>query len=114
MRMLLIAYDQGNFINYFPLGLAYVAAEWQKEGHDIIVYQQDVYHYPPEHLAGYLKENEFDLVGVGMCAGYYQYQRLLEIAQAVGKNARLIVGGHIVSAAPEYFRQKLSQWCDVD
>jgi len=46
------------------------------------------------------------VVGIGIFAGYYQYRRLLGLAQAVN-NAKqrlcLVLGGHGPSPDPEYF-----------
>ncbi len=105
MRILLIAYDNGMYINYFPLGLAYVAAKMRDDGNDVEIYHQDVYHYPESHLTQYLTDNDYDVVGVGMCAGYYQYAKLRAIFRAVERAAMpLLVGGHLVSPEPEYFK----------
>lgn len=105
MKICLIAYDNDSYIHYFPLGLAYVAASLRNEGHDVEIYHQDVYHYPESHLTEFLNNNHFDVVGVGMCGGYYQYAKLKKIYNAVGKAGYpLWVGGHLVSPEPDYFR----------
>ena len=109
MKILLITYDSNMYINYFPLGVAYVAAKLQMEGHEVAVYPQDVYHFPEGHLTSYLTNNHFDIVGVGMCAGYYQYSKLLKIMKAIPSSVEIWVGGHMVSGAPDYFRDKLKR-----
>jgi len=106
MRILLIAYDNDSYIHYFPLGLAYVASSLLKEGHDVEIYNQDVYHYPESHLTQYLTDNHFDVVGLGMCGGYYQYAKFLKIREAVPADMEFWVGGHLFSADPAYFEDK--------
>ena len=110
MKILLIAYDNKSYINIFPLGAAYIAAAIRKEGYDIEIYSQDVHHYPDEHLTDFLNKNKFDIVGVGLQGGYFQYRQLLKISKAVNtsKNrpAYYIIGGAASSPEPEYFLKK--------
>lgn len=108
MRVLLIAYDNDSYIHHFPLNLAYVAAGFIGSGDDVVVYNQDVYHYPESHLTEFLNTNHFDAVGLGMCAGYYQYQKLLRICNAIHESrfsGKLCLGGHLVAPEPEYFKK---------
>ena len=60
MKVLLIAYDNDSHISYFPLGLGYIAAALQTEGHEVKIYEQNIYHYPESHLINYLNTNHFD------------------------------------------------------
>ncbi len=106
MRVLLIAYDNDSYIHYFPLGLAYVASKMRNEGYEVEIYNQDVYHYPESHLSQYLEDNQFDVVGVGMCAGYYQYAKLMKIAKVIPNDVQFWIGGHLVSPEPDYFKGK--------
>jgi anaerobic magnesium-protoporphyrin IX monomethyl ester cyclase len=106
MRVLLVAYDNDSYIHWFPQGLAYVAAVLLKKGHEVEIYSQDMYHYPDEHLTKYLDENKFDVVGVSVIAGYYQYRKLLKISESINKSKNrpiYIIGGHGPSPEPEYF-----------
>ena len=107
MRILLITYDNNSFIHYFPLGIAYVASKMRQEGHDVEIYPQDVYHYPESHLIECLGREHYDVVGLGMCGGYYQYDKFLDIVTAVrlASNAEIWAGGHLVSPDPEYFEE---------
>ena len=93
-------------IHWFPQGPAYIASALLKEGHDVEIYNQDVNHYPEEHLTEYLNENKFDVIGVGIIAGYYQYRKLLKISDAINKSRNrpfYILGGHGPSPEPEFF-----------
>ena len=47
------------------------------------VYSQDMHHYPDEHLAGFLDVNHYDVVCISLIAGYYQYQRLVGLSNAI-------------------------------
>jgi DNA-binding LacI/PurR family transcriptional regulator len=78
MRVLLVVYDNEMFIEYFPQGLAYIAAVLLKEGYQVDVYSQDKHHYPDTHLTEYLNKNRYDVIGVGVIAGYYQYRKFLQ------------------------------------
>ena len=74
MRVLLITKDTEQYTDWFPQGIAYIAAILLKEGYKVEIYHQNVNHYPEEHLTGYLDKNHFDVVGVGAIGGYYQYR----------------------------------------
>ena len=109
MRILLVVYDNDSYIHWFPQGLAYIAAVLDREGYEIEVYNQDVHHYSDEHLTEYLNKNYFDIIGVSVIAGYYQYRKLLAISNAINnsKNRPLyIIGGHGPSPEPECFLRK--------
>ena len=109
MKILLVVYDNGSYIHWFPQGLAYIAAVLDREGYEIEVYNQDFHHYPDEHLTEYLNKNHFDVVCVSIIAGYYQYRKLLTISTAINssKNRPLyIIGGHGPSPEPDYFLRK--------
>ncbi|MFA5335888.1 MAG: radical SAM protein [Candidatus Omnitrophota bacterium] len=109
MKILLVVYDNDSYIHWFPQGLAYIAAVLAKNGHDVTVYNQDMNHYPEEHLTDYLDKNRFDVVGLGVIAGYYQYRKLLKISDAINRSKNrpvYIIGGHGPSPEPEYFLRK--------
>ena len=106
MKVLLVVYDNESFIHYFPQGLAYIAAVLRQEGHQISVYTQDKDHYPEEHLTNYLDENHFDVVGVSIIGGYYQYRKLLKLSAAINESRNrpfYIIGGHGPAPEPEFF-----------
>jgi radical SAM superfamily enzyme YgiQ (UPF0313 family) len=111
MRVLLVVYDNGSYIHYFPQGIAYIASAIRNVGHKVVIYNQDVHHYPSEYLTQYLNEQEyFDVVGVGVIGGYYQYRKLLEISEAINKSKKrpntFVLGGHGPSPEPEFFLKK--------
>ncbi|MCL4552133.1 MAG: B12-binding domain-containing radical SAM protein, partial [Candidatus Marsarchaeota archaeon] len=108
-RVLLVVYDNESYIHWFPQGIASIAAVLRQAGHEVVIYNQDVHHYPDAHLTEKLDTEHFDIVGVGIIAGYYQYRRLLGLSNAINaaKNRPYyILGGHGPSPEPEYFLRK--------
>ncbi|MDH3346911.1 MAG: B12-binding domain-containing radical SAM protein [Desulfobulbaceae bacterium] len=110
MQVLLVVYDNGSYIPWFPQGLAYIASILKQEGHQVKIYNQDVHHYPDTHLTAYLDQNQFDVIGISTIAGYYQHKKLMAIADAIGKSKNrpehFIIGGHGPSPEPDYFLKK--------
>lgn len=109
MKILLIVYDNDSYISWFPHGLAYISSYLKKDGHDVEVYSQDVYHWPESHLEDFLNKNYFDIVCVGVIGGYYQYNKLIKISAAINNSKKrpiFIIGGHGPSPEPKYFLEK--------
>jgi len=109
MRVLLVIYDNDMYIHWFPQGMGYIAAVLREAGHEVEIYNQDVHHYPEEHLTRYLDNNRYDLIGVSVVGGYYQYRKLLSISEAINKSKNrpfYVIGGHGPSPEPEYFLHK--------
>ncbi|MBU0675971.1 MAG: B12-binding domain-containing radical SAM protein [Proteobacteria bacterium] len=109
MKILLVVYDNDSYIHWFPQGLAYIAGTLVKHGYEVEIYNQDVHHYSNDHLTHYLDEKHFDVVGIGIIAGYYQYLQLLGISEAVNRSKHrplYILGGHGPSPEPEFFLGK--------
>src|SRR5574343_2076588 len=115
MKILLIVYDNNSYLHYFPVGTASIAAILREAGHHVHIYNQDLTHWPEAHLKAYIETQwvSYDIVGLGMVAGYYPYRKLLKISEAINncKNRgdfKYVLGGHLVSPAPEYFLLKTS------
>ena len=109
MKILLVVYDNDSYIHWFPLGIAYIASVLRNIGCDVTIYQQDLHHWPDEMLTAYLDSNTFDIVGVGVIGGYYQYRKLLGIAAAINRSRNrpfFMIGGHGPSPEPEYFLRR--------
>ena len=107
MPVLLIPYDNGMLVNYPPLNLMYVASAMIRAGQDVKVYQHDMYH-SEDNLRCILRNDSFDIIGLGACAGYYQYQQIQKLCEIVREEtcAKIWLGGHLVSPAPNYFKEK--------
>lgn len=109
MKILLVVYDNASYIHWFPQGLAYLAAVLRNHGHEVVIYSQDLHHYPDEHLTAYLDQHAFDLVGVSVIGGYYQYRKLLTLSRAINQSRQrpfYVIGGHGPSPEPEFFLKK--------
>ena len=115
MRILFIVYDNASYISSFPIGIAMLTAVLEKAGHDVDIYQQDINHWPAEHLAAYLAGHEFDMICLSFIGGYWQYRKAIEIAGVVNAVSRrkktgrpfFVLGGHGPSPEPEFFLKKL-------
>lgn len=112
MRVLLIAYDNGSHIPFFPLNLAYLAASLKDSGHVVRICQQDIDHSPDSEIAETIRFAKPDVVGLGFVGGYFQYAKAKSIAAVVNSSEsrrkfKFVIGGHGPGAAPEYFLDKL-------
>ena len=105
-RILFIVYDNESKISFFPLAQSYLAGALEKAGHEVEMWQQDFHHWPDEKITEYLDEKHFDMVGISVAGGYYQYARLKGLCKGVNASKNrpfLAVGGHMCTPAPEYF-----------
>jgi len=108
MRVLLVVYDNDAYMHSFPLGLAYIASWLIDAGYDVEIYNQDMYHYPDDHLRTFLDNNKFDAVGLGFVGGYYQYRKVLSLSKAINRSKNrpfYMIGGH--GPTPELFIRKM-------
>lgn len=108
MKVLMIVYDNDSYTAQFPMGLAYLATAARDVGHSIEIYQQDIYHWPEEHLVEKLNREKYDVVMISVIGGYYQYRKLLKLSEAINsstnrENFKYLIGGHGPAADPKYF-----------
>lgn len=109
MKILLVAYDNDSHISFFPLGIAHIASACRRAGHEVKIYNQDIYHWPEEHLTNLLNHEHFDAIGLGVIGGYWQYRKMIRISEAINEakdRPFFILGGHGPSPEPEYFLRK--------
>lgn len=106
MRVLLVVYDNGAFLHHFPQGTAYIASALREAGHSVEIWNQDVHHYPDEALTAHLDAGAYDVIGIGVIAGYYQYKRLLGLSKAIAAARHkpfFMLGGHGPTPEPAHF-----------
>lgn len=109
MKILLVVYDNDSYISWFPQGLAYIASVCRNAGHEVKIYSQDIYHWDESKLTDTLNKESYDLIGVSVIGGYYQYKKLLKISKAINQSKNrpfYVIGGHGPAPEPEYFLEK--------
>lgn len=115
-KILLISYDNGSHIPFFPQNLFYLYGALRKAGHLVGLWFPDVHHGPASEVTRLLDNSQFDIVAFGFVAGYYQYRVAKELAISINRSKRrkqmkFVVGGHGPAAEPVFFQGKLG--CDV-
>jgi anaerobic magnesium-protoporphyrin IX monomethyl ester cyclase len=111
-NVLLISYDNGSHIPFFPQHLFYLAGALVNARHNVMFWLQDIHHGSPEELTRGLDNSKIDVVGLGFVAGYWQYEKAKEISQAVNASKRrkeicYVLGGHGPGGAPSFFTRTL-------
>lgn len=108
-KVLFIVHDVYQEDNHFPLGYAYMGAMLKRKGYHVEVCCQDVFHYTNEELAEkFLKNQHYDLIGVGFMAARFE-ETVLGLCETINKNKKdawLVLGGPGASAIPEYVLKK--------
>lgn len=110
MRALLVVHDNESYIGHFPIALSYIASILRQERVDVRIWNQDMHHWPDENLTRLLDQERFDIVGISMVAGYYEYRKLQSLSQAVNRSKNrptYILGGHGPAADPGFFLKKM-------
>ncbi len=114
MKIAFIIHDQDKTVNDFPLGVGYLISALRKIGFpedDINVINMDVYHHSDEELLRLLEINKFDILCIGMIAGYWQFiqlKRIYSIIDKLKKRPATILGSFMFTPDPEYFMRKFS------
>ena len=113
-KVLFVVYDNGSYDHVFPMGVGALSAVVKRDGHDFEIWNQDMHHWPDDHLRTYLDENKFDVIIFSLIAGYYQYQKMKSLAKAINNSKNrpfFLMGGYGPTPEPEFFIKKSG--CDA-
>ncbi len=109
MRILLVTIDHLAHLNIFPMGVAYIAAVARQDGHEVEIWNQELYHFEDHEIQTYLDENEpYDVIGVGIY-GYQMFKKSIEVCKYIQKSKNkptVVLGSNGPSACPEYFLEQ--------
>ena len=104
-KVLFIIHDVYQKDNELPLGIGYLAAVLKKHGADVEICCQDVFHWTNDELAEeFLKNQEYDLIGVGFLAARFK-ETVLPLCKTINKykkGAWLVLGGHGATPIADY------------
>jgi len=103
-NVLFVVHDNHTTWNHIPLGPAYLASVLRNQGHNVDFFCQDVTHASNGELAKHLKENKYDMIGLGFIAAKYS-TIVRDVAKTIQDNkgdAKFVLGGHCPTAVPEY------------
>lgn len=88
----------------FPLGLMYIAAVLQNAGHCVEVLDMDVLNLDVCDYARELRERHYDYVCIGgMITAWNFAMSTCDMVSDLKPNAKIIVGGGLISSAPSAF-----------
>ncbi|MEK0337771.1 MAG: hypothetical protein QQN41_10100, partial [Nitrosopumilus sp.] len=96
-RVLFIVHDLYQDDLEFPIGIGYLASALMNFGAEVVICNQDVYHYSNEELAEkFLKDEDYDLIGIGFLAARFRETvlGLCEVVNTYKRKAKLMLGGH--------------------
>tara|TARA_B100000427_G_scaffold322269_1_gene324031 strand:- start:3811 stop:5550 length:1740 start_codon:yes stop_codon:yes gene_type:complete len=114
LKILFPIYDNGSFDHVFPMGVGALAAILKRDGHEFELWNQDMHHWPDDHLRTYLDKNKFDVIIFSLIGGYYQYQKMKNLSKAINNSKNrpyYVMGGYGPTPEPEFFIKKSG--CDV-
>jgi len=87
--------------NVFPLGLGYIAAVLQKEGHDVEVIDINAYRFSRDEIENKIKKADYDVIGIGGIITTYRYIKwLIQVLKKFHPDKKIIIGGSVGSSIP--------------
>lgn len=90
-----------------PLGLAYIAAVIDSQGHDVAIFDNNAYRLKNEDIISEINEETWDIIGIGSLVTTYTWQkRIFRMLRNEFPNAVLIAGGGLATSV----QQELMQW----
>jgi len=103
-NIIFIVHDLYQKDNHFPVGIGYLSAVLEKEGHHVSVLCQDVYHYSNDTVQTLVADFEPDIIGIGFLAARFK-ETVLPLCKDINEikgDAWFVLGGHGASGCPEY------------
>lgn len=95
--------------NCFPLGLGYVAAVLQENGHEVEVMDINAHRWSPKEVEDRIKKTGYDVAGIGALITVYKYVRwLISILNKHHPGKTVVVGGSVATSIPEIILKKTS------
>ena len=93
----------------FPMGIAYVSASMRKEGFTLFKLNlNNIDGYIYDILNDVIERNNIDIILTGGLTGQYgAIREIIEDAKRIRKNIKTIIGGGIITSAPEEAMQAL-------
>ena len=89
---------------YVPLGLAYIAAILEQEGHNVEIIDLNVERMNDKGLRR--KVENADIVGItGMITEYAEVLRLVDVVKKANAEARVVLGGPLATTLPQELLQ---------
>ncbi|MFA6174960.1 MAG: radical SAM protein [Phycisphaerae bacterium] len=93
--------------NVLPLGLGYIAAMLQRDGHEVEVMDINAYRMGLQEVESKIKEANFDLVGIGAIVTVYKYVKwLIPLIKKYHPTKKIIVGGSVGTSIPKIVLEK--------
>lgn len=87
--------------NCFPQGLGILASCLKNAGHEVEGLDINAYRYPKEKVYEFIKEADYDLVGMGGLVTVYGYMEwFTKICKELHPDRRIILGGNAVTPIP--------------
>ena len=93
--------------NVLPLGLAYIAAVLQDNGHAVEVMDLNALRLEPSEIESRIRENDYDLAGIGAIVTVYrEVKKLIELLKTCHPNRKVMVGGSVGTSIPHIIMEK--------
>lgn len=88
--------------NCFPLGLGYITAVLEQEGHEVEVIDINAYRWTQAEVEERIKKAKFDAVGIGAIVTVYKYVKwLISTLKKYHPQKKVIVGGSVAASVPK-------------
>lgn len=92
----------------FPLGVAYITAVLMQDKHDITVVDMDAFLYSKKEITSLLKNTDYEVLAIGaMTTAWNFVKSICKESKQIKPNATIIVGGQVVTCAPELFMNNI-------